>query len=61
MKRGEVQHIPERKLGLQLYASGMLLKSREAIENLQAAFEREIIDFCKKTKQQANSKNFSIH
>lgn len=55
MKKKDIQHIPEGKLVLQLYVSGMSQKSMEAIENvkrlceenLQDAFELEIIDLYK--------------
>ncbi len=55
MKKKKIQHIPEGKLVLQLYVSGMSPKSMEAIENikrlcdenLQGAFELEIIDLYK--------------
>ena len=55
MKKKEIQYIPDGKLMLQLYVSGMSPKSMEAIknikrlcdENLQEAFELEIIDLYK--------------
>ena len=55
MKKKEIQYIPDGKLVLQLYVSGMSPKSIEAIknikrlcdENLQEAFELEIIDLYK--------------
>ena len=54
-KDGESEFVVEGKLVLQLYVSGMSLKSMEAIENikrlcdeyLQGAFELEIIDLYK--------------
>ena len=55
MAKKEIQHIPEGKVVLQLYVSGMSPKSMEAIENikrlcdehLQGAFKLEIIDLYK--------------
>jgi circadian clock protein KaiB len=55
VKKKEIQYIPDGKLMLQLYVSGMSPKSMEAIknikrlcdENLQEAFELEIIDLYK--------------
>lgn len=55
MTEEEMEYIPEGKLVLQLYVSGMSPKSIEAIENikrlcdenLQGAFELEIIDLYK--------------
>ena len=55
MKEKEIQHIPEGKVVLQLFVSGMSPKSMEAIENikrlcdenLKGAFELEIIDLYK--------------
>lgn len=55
MSEKEIQHVPEGKLVLQLYVSGMSLKSMEAIENikrlcdenLKGSFELEIIDLYK--------------
>ena len=54
-KKPESEFVVEGKLVLQLYVSGMSLKSMEAIENikrlcdehLQGAFELEIIDLYK--------------
>ena len=54
-KDGESEFVVEGKLVLQLYVSGMSLKSMDAIENikrlcdeyLQGAFELEIIDLYK--------------
>jgi circadian clock protein KaiB len=55
MSDKEILYVPEGKLVLQLYVSGMSPKSIEAIENikrlcdesLQGAFELEIIDLYK--------------
>ena len=62
MKKAPIAEVAEKKLVLQLYVSGMSLKSMEAIENikrlceeyLEGAFDLEIIDLYKNPEAAAD-------